>query len=80
MVLAYLLHLKTSLDSFVTEDGDKLVTTVLAAIPNSVYTKGVVPESVVKARYYMVSLLSIQGAKISSFEILCSSFITYNFM
>ncbi|XP_026323158.1 MICOS complex subunit Mic60-like [Hyposmocoma kahamanoa] len=61
--------LKAIEDNSGAKDGDKLVTTVLAAIPKSVYTKGVVPESVVKARYYMmedvarkVALVENEGA------------------
>lgn len=35
-------------------DGDKLVLTVLKAIPPSVREKGVVPESVLREKYHTV--------------------------
>ncbi|CAG9794825.1 unnamed protein product [Diatraea saccharalis] len=39
-------------------DGDKLVETVLKAIPESVRTQGIVPESVLKERYHRFYVLA----------------------
>ncbi|CAG9569441.1 unnamed protein product [Danaus chrysippus] len=43
-------------------DGDKLVTTVLKAIPNSVRENGVVPESVLRARYSEMEKVALKVA------------------
>ncbi|XP_034837113.1 MICOS complex subunit Mic60-like [Maniola hyperantus] len=43
-------------------DGDKLVSTVLQAIPQSVREQGLVPESVLKARYHQMEDIALKVA------------------